>query len=162
MSNVTAIRTETVDQFAGISEQDIITRAMTILEERHQPGASMRSPNDTRNYLRLSMADLQHEQFGALFLDNRHRLIERRELFNGTVDGAAVYPREVVKAALSVNAAAVIFYHNHPSGVSEPSQADITLTRRLKEALGLIDVRVLDHLVVSASESTSLAERGLV
>ncbi len=100
--------------------------------------------------------------FAGLFLDNRHRVIQYHELFRGTIDGAAVYPREVVRYALEQNAAAVIFAHNHPSGVAEPSQADISLTRRLKEALGLVDIRVLDHMVVGHGEVISLAERGLM
>jgi len=164
MSNVTVLRTKTDSTpFAGITEEQIINKAMAILEERHAPGSEpLKSPDLIRDHLRLRMANLPHEEFGCLFLDNRHRLIEMRELFRGTIDGAAVYPREVVKASLAVNAAAVVFYHNHPSGISEPSQSDISLTRRLKEALGLVDVRVLDHFVVSGTESTSLAERGLI
>lgn len=163
MSNVTAIRTESANLFVGVSEQQIIDRAITILEARHAPGSEpLKSPDLIRKHLRLRMAKLSREEFGCLFLDSRHRLIEMRELFRGTIDGAAVYPREVVKASLAVNAAAVVLYHNHPSGISEPSQSDISLTRRLKEALGLVDVRVLDHFVVSGTESTSLAERGLI
>jgi DNA repair protein RadC len=100
--------------------------------------------------------------FACLFLDNRHRVIEYRELFNGTIDGASVHPREVVRQALTANAAAVIFAHNHPSGVAEPSRADELLTRRLKEALALVDIRVLDHLVVGDGDAVSFAERGLL
>ena len=146
-----------------LTDDQILERAMQILEQRHAAGSDpLRSPADLRRYLRMRMAELQHEEFGCLFLDNRHRVIEFTELFRGTIDGAAVYPREVVKACLQRNASAVIFYHNHPSGITEPSQADITLTKRLKEALGLVDIRVLDHVVVSGTESTSLAERGLI
>ncbi|WP_288365617.1 JAB domain-containing protein [uncultured Marinobacter sp.] len=150
--------------FTTMTDEQILERAMEILEERHKPGSeALKSPGDTRRYLRMRMANLQHEVFGALWLDNRHRVIEIEDLAAGTVDGAAVYPREVVKAALNANAAAVLFFHNHPSGCSEPSQADIALTRRLKEALGLVDIRVLDHLVVSGAEdAVSLAERGLM
>jgi len=162
MSNVTAIRNQATDVFAGIPDQDVIDKALSILEERHRPGEPLKSVVATRQLLRVKLGEVPYEVFGCLFLDNRHRLIEMGELFRGTVDGAAVYPREVVKKALSVNAAAVIFYHNHPSGVCEPSQADLTLTRRLKEALGLVDCRVLDHFVVSHSESVSMAERGLM
>jgi DNA repair protein RadC len=97
-----------------------------------------------------------------LFLDNRHRVIDYRELFRGTIDGASVHPREVVRSALDLNAAAVIFAHNHPSGVAEPSQSDLRITQRLKDALALIDVRVLDHLIIGEGEGTSLAERGLL
>jgi len=120
------------------------------------------SPDLVRKYLSLQLSGLTHEVFAALFLDNRHRVIEYKELFTGTIDSAAVYPREVVKHCLSSNAAAVIFAHNHPSGVAEPSDTDVRLTRKLTEALSLIDVRVLDHLVVGQGVQTSLAERGLM
>ena len=104
---------------------------------------------------------LEHERFCAIWLDNRHRVIRFDELSRGTIDGASVYPREVVKAALSVNAAACIFAHNHPSGISEPSQADERITRRLRDALALVDIRVLDHIVIGQT-SVSFAERGLL
>jgi len=120
------------------------------------------SPEHVRQYLSLHMTGLQHEVFSALFLDNRHRVIEYRELFTGTIDSAAVYPREVVKHCMRCNAAAVIFAHNHPSGVAEPSDTDVRLTRKLTDALALIDVRVLDHLVIGQGVQTSLAERGLM
>jgi len=120
------------------------------------------NPEHVRQYLSLHMTGLQHEVFAALFLDNRHRVLEYQELFSGTIDSAAVYPREVVKRCLRVNAAAVIFAHNHPSGVAEPSDTDVRLTRKLTDALALIDVRVLDHLVVGQGVQTSLAERGLM
>lgn len=120
------------------------------------------SPDHVRRYLSLQLSGLAHEVFAALFLDNRHRVIEYKELFTGTIDSAAVYPREVVKHCLKTNAAAVIFAHNHPSGVAEPSDTDIRLTRKLTNALALIDVRVLDHLVVGQGVQTSLAERGLL
>ena len=120
------------------------------------------SPEDVRHYLSLHLTGLDHEVFAALFLDNRHRVIEYRELFRGTIDSAAVYPREVVKRCLGVNAAAVIFAHNHPSGVAEPSDTDVRLTRKLVDALALVDVRVLDHLIVGQGEQSSLAERGLM
>lgn len=120
------------------------------------------SPAAVREYLSLHLAGLEHEVFAALFLDNRHRVIEYTELFRGTIDSAAVYPREVVKHCLSRNAAAVIFAHNHPSGVAEPSDTDVRLTRKLTDALSLIDVRVLDHLVIGHGVQTSLAERGLM
>jgi DNA repair protein RadC len=105
---------------------------------------------------------LEHEVFGCLFLDNQHAVIAAEDLFRGTIDGASVYPREVVKRALALNAAAVILYHNHPSGVSEPSQSDQRLTQRLKAALGTVDIRVLDHFVVGRAEALSFAERGLL
>lgn len=119
-------------------------------------------PQDVRDYLAMQIAALEHEVFCALFLDNRHRVIEFRRLFTGTIDCASVYPREVVKQCLSINAAAVIFAHNHPSGMAEPSEADVSITLTLKEALELIDVRVLDHWVIGAGTQTSLAERGLI
>jgi len=120
------------------------------------------SPEDVRRYLALHLAGLTQEVFGALFLDNRHRVIAYRELFVGTIDSAAVYPREVVRCCLALNAAAVIFAHNHPSGMAEPSDTDVRLTRKLVDALALIDIRVLDHLVVGKGVTTSLAERGLM
>lgn len=120
------------------------------------------SPEHVRHYLSLHLTGLQHEVFAALFLDNRHRVIEYQELFSGTIDSAAVYPREVVKYCLRCNAAAVIFAHNHPSGVAEPSDTDVRLTRKLSDALALVDVRVLDHLVIGQGVQTSLAERGLL
>lgn len=125
-------------------------------------GDVMSSPSKVRNYLSLQLAGLQHEVFSALFLDNRHRVLHYEVLFQGTIDGAAVYPREVVKQCLAVNGAAVIFAHNHPSGVAEPSDADIRLTKKLTDALALIDIRVLDHLIIGRGVQTSLAERGLL
>ena len=126
------------------------------------PGTAIRSPADTEAYLAAKMRHLDHELFCCLFLDNRHRVLRFKEMFRGTIDGTSVYPREVVKEALAVNAAAVILAHNHPSGVSEPSQADERITRRLKSALELVDIRLLDHLIVGDGPATSLASRGLV
>ena len=120
------------------------------------------SPDATRAYLKSRLRGYPQEVFACLFLDNRHRIIEYQELFRGTIDGASVHPREVVRIALRFNAAAVIFAHNHPSGVAEPSQADVRITQRLKDALALVEVRVLDHFVVGEGEGTSLAERGLI
>jgi DNA repair protein RadC len=125
-------------------------------------GESIRSPADTEGFLKARMRDLDHELFCCLFLDNRHRVLSFNELFRGTIDGTSVYPREVVKEALAVNAAAVILAHNHPSGVAEPSQADERITRRLKSALELVDIRLLDHLIVGDGRTTSLASRGLI
>jgi DNA repair protein RadC len=120
------------------------------------------SPRAVRDYLRLALAGRQHEVFVVLLLDAQHRVIACEELFRGTLTQTSVYPREVVKCALRHNAAAVIFAHNHPSGVAEPSHADEILTRSLKSALGLVDVQVLDHFVVAGSATTSFAERGLL
>lgn len=125
-------------------------------------GEAIRSPADTESFLRARLRDLPHELFCCLYLDNRHRVLRFIELFRGTIDGTSVYPREVVKEALAVNAAAVILAHNHPSGVAEPSQADEQITRRLKAALDLVDIRLLDHLIIGDGRSTSLASRGLV
>jgi DNA repair protein RadC len=120
------------------------------------------SPEQTREFLTLKLRAYPYEVFACLYLDNRHRLISFDELFRGTIDSAQVHAREVVRAALKHNAAAVIFSHNHPSGVAEPSQSDVNLTLELKKALQLVDVRVLDHLVIGSGEATSLAERGLL
>ena len=116
----------------------------------------------TREYLRARYRPMKSEVFSCLFLNNQHHIVRMEDLFQGTIDGAAVYPREVVRRCLELNAAAVIFAHNHPSGVAEPSQADIAITRRLKSALDTIDVRVLDHFVVGDPEVVSFAERGLL
>ena len=120
------------------------------------------SPQAVRDYLRLSLAALPHEVFMVLFLDSQHRLLVAEELFRGTLTQTSVYPREVVKAALAHNAAAVILAHNHPSGVAEPSRADELLTQSLKQALALVDVRTLDHFVVAGNRVVSFAERGLM
>ncbi len=125
-------------------------------------GEAIRSPADTEAFLQARMRHLGHELFCCLFLDNRHRVLRFDELFRGTIDGTSVYPREVVKEALAVNAAAVILAHNHPSGVAEPSQADERITRRLKSALELVDIRLLDHLIIGDGSATSLASRGLI
>ncbi len=132
------------------------------LGEQLQRGPTLSSPAQTRTYLSALLRDHPSEVFGGLFLDNRHRVIGYEELFRGTIDGASVYPREVVRRALAHNAAAVIVAHNHPSGVAEPSAADEALTHRLREALGLVDVRLLDHFVVGDGEPVSLAERGVL
>ena len=132
------------------------------LYEEMQRGDALTSPGSVRRYLKSQLLGLPHEVFACLFLDNQHRVIAFEELFRGTLDSASVYPREVVKRALAHNAAALILTHNHPSGVSEPSQADVMLTRRLKESLALVDIRVLDHLVVGDGEPVSFAERGLL
>lgn len=127
-----------------------------------RPGAAICSPADTEAFLQARLQHLGHELFCCLYLDNRHRVLRFDEMFRGTIDGTSVYPREVVKEALAVNAAAVILAHNHPSGVAEPSQADERITRRLKSALELVDIRLLDHLVIGAGQATSMASRGLL
>jgi DNA repair protein RadC len=130
--------------------------------ELMQTGPMLTNPRDTREYLRMRLRDLEHEVFCCLYLDNRNRVIALDELFRGTIDGATVHPREVVKRALAHNAAAVILAHNHPSGVAEPSQADELITRRIKESLGSVDIRVLDHLVIGDGHCESMAERGMM
>jgi DNA repair protein RadC len=141
----------------------IIEQALAILEGRLRvPGVALESPADTTAYLRLQLGELEHEEFHVLLLDNRHRVLAMKRIARGTIDGASVHPREVVKAGLRFNAAAVILAHNHPSGMAEPSQADISLTRRLTDALALVDVRVLDHIVVGGTEACSFAERGML
>ena len=132
------------------------------LEAPPEPRGVLTAPHDAARFFRARLADLPHEVFGCLFLDTRHRLIRYEELFRGTVDGATVYPREVLKRALHHNAAAVIFGHNHPSGVSEPSEADRGITLKLGRALALVDIRLLDHLVVTREGHVSLAERGWI
>jgi DNA repair protein RadC len=142
-------------------EDYAIRRALDVLRRRlRELGAAITSPQLFEAFLQLRLGEREQEVFCALFLDTRHRVIEFREMFYGTIDGASVHPREVVKVALQVNAAAVIFSHNHPSGVADPSHADIQITKRLKDSLALIDVRVLDHIVVTADETVSLAQRG--
>lgn len=133
-----------------------------IREQVNKVRPALDSPAASRNFLIEMLGGRNYEVFVTVFVDNRHRVIEVVELFRGTIDGASVHPREVVKAALWQGAAAVIFAHNHPSGVAEPSQADELITQRLKEALALIDVRVLDHLVIGLNRVTSFAERGLI
>lgn len=130
--------------------------------ELMQAGPPLSNPRATREFLRARLRDRDHEVFCCLFLDNRHRVICFEEVFRGTIDGASVHPREIVKLALARNAAAVILAHNHPSGVAEPSQADELITGRLRDALGLVDIRVLDHIVVGDGAEVSFAERGLL
>lgn len=142
--------------------EEIITLAESILRERVERGEPLTDPAMTRRWLVTRLSDRPHEVFCALYLDNRHRVLAFEELFRGTIDGASVHPREVAKQALTHNAAAVIFAHNHPSGVAEPSDADRRLTQRLKEALSLLDIRTLDHFVIGGVEATSFAERGLL
>lgn len=125
-------------------------------------GKSIRCPADTRDFLHARIRHLEHEIFCCLYLDNRHRVLRFDELFRGTIDGTSVYPREVVKEALAINAAAVILAHNHPSGVAEPSEADERITKRIKSALDLVDIRLLDHFIIGDAETTSLASRGML
>jgi DNA repair protein RadC len=142
--------------------QAVMEMARRALEEKLKSGDTMSSPKSVRDYLRLSLQGKKHEVFVAIFLDAQNRTIATEELFKGTLTQTSVYPREVVKRALYHNSAAIIFAHNHPSGVAEPSQADEILTQSLKQALALIDVKVLDHFIVGAGTAMSFAERGLI
>ena len=143
------------------SENDILASAANILEEKFTQTPTFSSAADTKSFLQFKMAALEHETFCIMHLNSQHHLIEFEELFRGTINAAAVYPREVVKSVLAHNASAVILVHNHPSGIPEPSESDKTLTRNLKAALALIDVPVLDHIVVG-KDCVSFAERGLL
>lgn len=142
--------------------QAVMEMARRVLEATLARGDALTSAAHTRTYLTAKLRHHPHEVFACLFLDNRHRVIAFEELFRGTIDGAAVPPREVVRACLRHNAAAVILAHNHPSGVAEPSEADRALTAELRQALGLVGVRVLDHLVIGSGSAVSLAQRGLM
>ena len=142
--------------------QAVLSLARRYLDECLRRGEQLCSPRETRDYLLLNLRDRPHEVFACLFLDNRHRVIVLEEMFRGTIDSASVYPREVVKRALELNAAAVILAHNHPSGDPQPSAADRSITERIRAALQLVDIRLLDHLVVGDSECLSFAERGFL
>lgn len=142
--------------------QAVLEMARRHLWESLSRGPALTSPLQTRDYLAARLRHEQHEVFACIFLDNRHRVLRFEELFRGTIDGAAVYPREVVKKALAYNAAALILAHNHPSGITEPSQSDEALTRRLRDSLNLVDIRLLDHLVIGDGDPVSLAERGVL
>jgi DNA repair protein RadC len=140
----------------------VVQQALQLLERKVREAEALASPAAVRDYLRLRLADRPHEVFAVVFLDARHRVLDVVELFRGTLTQTSVYPREVVIEALARNAAAVILTHNHPSGDPEPSRADEVLTQSLKAALALVDVRVLDHFVVTRSTAFSFAERGLL
>ena len=143
-------------------ENNVIAQGLAILSRRMRANDSLSSPNAVRDYLRMSLSGREHEVFVVVLLDAQHRVLHCEEMFRGTLTQTSVYPREVVKTALAANAASVIFAHNHPSGVNEPSQADELLTRELKAALALVDVKVLDHFVIAGTQSLSFAERGLL
>jgi DNA repair protein RadC len=146
----------------GAEDEAILKQAKNILLKRMKKrGIAMTDPGIVKDYLTLQLQELEHEQFHVLFLDNQHRLIACEMMFKGTIDGASVYPREVMKRALHWNAAALILAHNHPSGLPDPSQADITITGKLKDAMALIDVRILDHFIVGDVVS-AFSERGLI
>ncbi len=142
--------------------QAVLQMARRHFEETLMQGDVLTSPQETRQFLASQLRGYTYEVFCCLFLDNRHRVLRFEELFRGTIDGAAVYPREVVKQALAHNAAAVIFAHNHPSGLTEPSTADRQITEKLKQALALFDIRVLDHFIIGDGRPYSFAEQGLL
>lgn len=145
-----------------VTLQAALELAQRFLAERMRYANALTTPHAARAYLRSRLRDLPYEAFCCLYLDTRHRPITFEELFHGTIDGAAVYPREVVRTVLANNAAAVIVAHNHPSGAAEPSAADQRLTQRLKAALSLIDVRLIDHIIIGDTETVSFSERGLL
>ena len=160
-TQLTLIETSDVEADRIVQENQVIDEALHILDRRlFARGPNLTSPDAVASYLKLHLAQQEHEVFGVIFLDAQHRVLAFEVLFHGSIDGASVYPRQVVKRALAHNAAALILTHNHPSGVAEPSQADRVLTRRLKEALELVDVRVLDHFIVGDGEPLSMAEYG--
>jgi DNA repair protein RadC len=168
--NVLPIDRAPENRFSGLEPDDLnegetdslLDLALEVLAQRHRRGEPLTSPEASRAYLRLRIGERKFEVFACVFVDNRHRIIAFEELFQGTIDGASVHPRVVVQKALENNAAAVILAHNHPSGVAEPSMADQRITERVKSALALIDVRVLDHFIVTAEDSLSFAEKGLL
>ena len=145
-----------------VSIEQLYQIVSDLLEEQFTRKDLLTNPDVTKRYLQVMLAQKEQEVFSCVFLDNQHRVISYDEMFYGTIDGASVHPREVAKRALKHNAAALILAHNHPSGVAEPSQADIQITSRLKEALSLVDVRVIDHIVIAGHQTISLAERGLL
>ena len=162
MARKTKVASEEQTVYELESEAKILAAAEAILFKRMERLGKVTDPNDAADFLRLRLGGLEHEEFHVVFLDTRHRIIAVEGLFRGTVDGAEVHPREVIKRALKHNAAAVILAHNHPSGNPEPSAADRAVTARLKQALALLDIRVLDHIIVSGEGTTSMAKQGLL
>lgn len=148
--------------FGEADDKTIIEESIRIAERKVHSRKLMNNPRDAKQTLAALLAHKEHEVFCVAHLDKRHRLIKFEQMFRGTVDGASVHPREVVKQALALNSAAVIFVHNHPSGVAEPSQPDELITMHLKKALELVDIRVLDHLIVAGANVVSFAERGMI
>jgi DNA repair protein RadC len=151
-----------LDELRTATATEIIAAARRAMTRRVRRGIAMDSPRAVREFLTMKLGTLEHETFAVLLLDTRHRLIDYVELFRGTIDKASVHPREVVKLALARNAAALVLAHPHPSGAADPSQADELITRRLKEALALVDVRLLDHVIVAGGDAISFADRGLL
>ena len=145
-----------------MNEEQVLARARRILEKRLLTTPCLENPNQVQEYLTYRVGHMEQEVFGVIFLSTRHQILSMEEMFYGTIDSATVHPREVVKRALALNAAAVIVYHTHPSGIPEPSTADSAITRRLVDACKLVDIRVLDHIVVTQRQCVSLAERGMM
>ena len=161
-SVIAFVRTDKRPELPLDHDDSIIAAALQILEQRARYGDPLTSPASVRQFLQLRFTGLEREVFTCVFLDAQNRVIETEDMFAGTLTQTSVYPREVVKAALRHNAAAVILAHNHPSGVPEPSHADQAITTCLKSALALVDVKVLDHFVIAGTRSTSFAERGML
>jgi DNA repair protein RadC len=168
ISGLLTCRRDTFQALPGMGDakyaqlQAVLEMSRRALRETLDRGAALSSPQSVRDYLRLKLQGLPHEVFVAVFLDAQNRVLEVEELFRGTLTQTSVFPREIVKRALHHNAAAIIFAHNHPSGVAEPSRADEALTQTLKHTLALVDVKVLDHFVVGGDAAMSFAERGLL
>ena len=157
------VETETPAAYAATADDDaIIAQACAIIDKRFATGDALTDPAAAGAYFKVKIGGARREVFAVLFLDTRHRMLAFEEMFYGTIDGAEVHPREVVRVALRLNAAAVLVAHNHPSGELEPSAADRAVTARLKQALALVDVRLLDHVVVGGQQSLSMAARGMV
>ncbi|EHR71195.1 DNA repair protein radc [Burkholderiales bacterium JOSHI_001] len=149
-------------QYRPASTDEVLRGARRVLATRVRRGATMSSPEAVKDYLRVTLGVLEYEVFAVLFLDAQHRILALQEMFRGTLTQTSVFPREVVKQALALNAGAVVLAHNHPSGVAEPSRADEFLTQTLRTTLQLVDVRVLDHFVVAGPDLVSFSERGLL
>ena len=150
------------DQLHQDEEDSLINFALEILQRRNRPGKKISSPAEMQNHLRLAYAEHDDEVFGAVWLNQRHCILQDEVLFSGTLDSASVYPRTVIRLGLKWNAAAVVFFHNHPSGNPEPSVADRAITRRLRDALDLVGIRVLDHIVIGSQGTYCFSEHGLL
>jgi DNA repair protein RadC len=145
-----------------VTSEEILGMARQLIQQHFSRGHAITSPEKTREFLMMELAMLEHEVFYCIYLDNQHKILVTEASFRGTIDSASVYPREIVKRALALNASAVILAHNHPSGLAEPSEADRKITQQLKDALALIEVRVLDHFLIGGVDYFSFAERGLL
>jgi len=151
-----------IDSLNHIEQNHLIALALSVLSKRNEPGQPFNSAKNTCEYLQLLLGECANEEFGVLFLDNKHRLIKQKSIFFGTIDGTSVYSRVIIEQVIRYKAAAVIFYHNHPSGGVEPSREDQAITQRLKSGLELIDVRVLDHFIVGSQDYYAFSENDLI